>query len=428
MPQKTDYEAPKMVDNEPERWSQAGTPVDLEPSLPERPRKFLETRTAKVLLLGAAIVLIVGGILVWHHYTAWESTDDATIDGDIYQVSPRVSGHVVEVDVQNNQPVEKGAVLARLDPADYQVALERARAGYADALATASAARVNVPVTTVSTTSQTSTAGATVEMAQAAIATAQRNYEAANAKIEKAAADNAKAQSDLQRYSQLISKLEISHQQYDQAVADAKAAAATLSSDQAAATALSSQVREAEGRLAQAQAQLRSTSSGPQQVAAMRARAHAAEAAVQTAKSNLDQAQLNLQYVTITAPVSGVVGRKSVEPGQNVQPGQALMAVVPLDGLYVTANFKETQLRKMRPGQPVEIHVDAYDRDYTGRVLNLGGATGEQFSLLPPENATGNYVKVVQRVPVKIVFDNGQNNDHQLRLGMSVEPNVHVGD
>lgn len=427
MMQKTELESPKAMD-EPEVWGRPDTPVSLEPPPPSgEPRSFLESAGAKLLLLGAAVVLILSGLLVWRHYMNWESTDDATIDGDIYQISPRITGHVVRVEVENNQYVEAGTVLVRLDPMDHQVALERAQAQYADATASAQAAQASVPITSVNTTSQTTTAGASVETAIAGVATAQKNYQSEQARVEEAAAQNAKAQSDLQRYSQLVSKLEISEQQYDQAVAAAKSAAATLAAVEASATAAQNRVTEAQGRLAQARSELRATRSGPQQVAATRARADAAEAAVKTAKANLDQAELNLRYTTITAPVSGVVGKKSVEPGQNVQPGQALMAIVPLNGLYVTANFKETQLQRMRPGQEVKVHVDAYNRDYTGRVLNLAGATGEQFSLLPPENATGNYVKVVQRVPVKIVFDPGQDKDHLLRLGMSVEPDVHVG-
>jgi len=366
----------------------------------------------------------VAAVVLWRHYAGWESTDDAQIDGHINPISPRVGGHVMSVKVENNQYVQAGAVLVELDPKDYQVALDRAQAEYANALATAEAAHVGVPITSVSTSSQVTTAQAEVENARASLAAAEKQYQAAQAKIEEAEANNAKAQSDLNRYKQLVGKEEISQQQYDQAVAAAKAGAASLLAADAQAQAAAQRVSEARGKLAQAEAQLRSAHTGPQQVSATRSRASAAEAAVQMAKAALEQAQLNLQYSTITAPVSGLVGKKTAEVGQNVQPGQELMAIVPLDDIWVTANFKETQLKNMRPGEPAKIYVDAYGREYDGHVESIAGASGAQFSLLPPENATGNYVKVVQRVPVKIRFEKGQDPEHIPRLGMSVEPRV----
>jgi len=379
---------------------------------------------ARRLAAAAAIALLLAAVVLWRHYAAWESTDDAQIDGHINPISPRVGGHVMSVKVENNQYVQAGAVLVELDPKDYQVALDRAQAEYANALATAEAARVGVPISSVSTSSQVTTAQAEVENARASLAAAEKQYQAAQAKIEEAEANNAKAQSDLDRYKQLVGKEEISQQQYDQAVAAAKAGAASLLAAEAQAQAAAQRVSEARGKLAQAEAQLRSAQTGPQQVSATRSRASAAEAAVQMAKAALEQAQLNLRYSTITAPVSGLVGKKTAEVGQNVQPGQELMAIVPLDDIWVTANFKETQLKNMRPGQPVKIYVDAYGREYDGHVESIAGASGAQFSLLPPENATGNYVKVVQRVPVKIRFEKGQDPEHMLRLGMSFEPRV----
>jgi len=242
--------------------------------------------------------------------------------------------------------------------------------------------------------------------------------------VKQAQADYAKAKSDLDRYAQLIKKDEISQQVYDHAVQTVEADAAVVAAAQSGAAAAEQQVALAQAQLAQAQADLRASHAGPQKVKVSRAEAEAAEAAVKTAKAALDQAKLNLDYTVIRAPVDGIVGKKSVEVGQNVAVGQALMAIVPVEGLYVTANYKETELKDMRPGDPATIHVDAYDRDYKGHVLNIGGATGERFSLLPPENATGNYVKVVQRIPVKIVFDPGEDSEHLLRIGMSVEPTV----
>jgi membrane fusion protein (multidrug efflux system) len=375
------------------------------------------------LLLGGLLFLVVGGILVWRYYAVRESTDDAQIDGDIYAISARIAGHAIKVNVENNDFVKAGAVLVELDPQDYQVALDRALAELANAQAAAAAASVGVPITSVTTSSQETAAAADARNAEAAIAAAEKQQQAAEARVAEAEANNVKAQTDQQRYAQLVAKLEISQQQYDYAVATANAAAATLQAARAAAVAAREEVAQAHARLAERQAQLQAARTAPQQVAVSRARAESAQAAVKTAQAAVEQARLNLQYTRIVAPVDGIVGQKSVEVGENIQPGQALMAVVPINDLYVTANFKETQLKNMRPGQAATIHVDAYDRDYRGHVLNIAGATGERFSLLPPENASGNYVKVIQRVPVRIVFDPGQNTKI-LRPGMSVEPTV----
>jgi membrane fusion protein (multidrug efflux system) len=381
------------------------------------------TKSRTRLLLGGLLFLVVGGILVWRYYAVRESTDDAQIDGDIYAISARIAGHAIKVNVKNNDFVKAGTVLVELDPQDYQVALDRALGELANAQAAAAGASVGVPITSVTTSSQETAAAADARSAEAAIVAAEKQQQAAEARVAEAEANNVKAQTDLQRYAQLVAKLEISQQQYDYAVASANAAAAALQAARAAAVSAREEVAQARARLAQRQAQLQAARTAPQQVAVSRARAESAQAAVKTAQAAVEQARLNLQYTSIVAPVDGIVGQKSVEVGENIQPGQALMAVVPINDLYVTANFKETQLKNMRAGQAATIHVDAYDRDYRGHVLNIAGATGERFSLLPPENASGNYVKVIQRVPVRIVFDPGQNTKI-LRPGMSVEPTV----
>jgi membrane fusion protein (multidrug efflux system) len=260
---------------------------------------------------------------------------------------------------------------------------------------------------------------------QAGILAAQGQADAAKAALAEAQANDVKAQADLARYKQLVAKQEVSQQQYDQAVAAAAASAASVVAARASESAANEMVKEAQGKLVQAGASVRSAQLAPQQVEVSKAQFSSADALVAQKKSQLEQAMLNLQYCTIVAPVAGVVN-KNVEIGMNVQPGQQLLSIVPLDDVWVTANFKETQLRYMRPGQPVEISVDAYGRKYKGRVDSIAGATGSLFSLLPPENATGNYVKVVQRVPVKIVLDPGSNKDHLLRPGMSVTPKVEV--
>jgi len=376
--------------------------------------------------LVAGIILLVVGFVLWRYFGSYESTDDAQIDGHLTSISARVSGHVLKVLVEDNQYVEAGTPLVEIDPRDYQIAVDRAKASFADATATSQAAQVNVPISSVDTSSQVSTAQADVENARAGISAARQQVDAARAQVDQAAANNVKAQNDLVRYKQLIDKQEISSQQYDQAVANARASAANLAAAQAAVSVAEQHVAQARAKLAQAEAGVRSASTAPQQVEVIKSRAQSASAQAQFKKAELSQAQLNLNYTIITAPVSGVVTNRTVEVGQNVTIGQELMKLINLDDIWVTANFKETQLRHMHPGQEVTISVDAYGKKYKGHLQSVAGASGSLFSLLPPENATGNYVKVVQRVPVKIIFDPGETKEHILRPGMSVEPKVWI--
>jgi membrane fusion protein (multidrug efflux system) len=380
----------------------------------------------RIAVIIGVVVLLVVGFFVYRYVTSYESTDDAEVDGHINSISARVSGHVISLDVQDNQYVQPGQLLVQIDPADYQVAYDRAKADYEDAQAMASAAGVNVPITSVSTTSQVSAAEADVSSARSGIAAARQQFEAAKAQVAQAQANDVKIQNDLGRYKQLVDKQEISQQQYDQAVAASRASAANVDAARAAADAAQAQVSQAQQKLLQAEANLRNAQTAPRQMEVTRSRAASALAQAQLKKAALDQAALNLQYTKITAPVAGVVSDRTVEVGQNVAPGQELMKVIPLDDIWITANFKETQLRDMKVGQPVTIEVDANGRKYKGKVNSFAGASGARFSLLPPENATGNYVKVVQRIPVKIVLDPGENKDHSLRPGMSVEPKVWI--
>jgi membrane fusion protein (multidrug efflux system) len=377
-----------------------------------------------MFLIIGAVTLLVAVFFLWRYFTSYEDTDDAQIDGHLNSISARISGHVLKLLVQDNQYVQVGTPLVQIDPKDYQVALDRAKADYADAVALADAARENVPITSVSTSSQVSSAQADVENAQAGIAAARQQSEAANAQLAQAEANDVKAQDDLVRYKLLVDKQEVSQQQYDQALAAAKASTAAVSAARASALAAEQQVHQAQARLLQADAGVRAALTRPQQVAAIKSRAQSALAQVDLKKAALDQAQLNLSYTLIVAPVDGVVTNRTVEVGQNVAVGQEMMRVVNLDDIWVTANFKETQLKYMRVGQPVTIHVDTNGKDYKGHVQSLAGASGAITSLLPPENATGNYVKVVQRIPVKITFDAGETKEHVLRPGMSVEPDV----
>ena len=414
----------------------SGPPADQSESrtrpLPSTERDFRTrpSRTSspgfRIAMIIAVIVLLVAGFFVYRYVTSYEDTDDAEVDGYINSISARVSGHVTSLDVQDYQYVQAGTLLVELDPTDYQVAYQRAKADYDDAVATASAAGVNVPITSVNTSSQVSVTEADVASARAGIAAARQQFDAARAQRDEAEANDVKAQNDLARYKQLVDKQEISQQQYDQAIAAAKASAASVVAAHALADAAQSQVIQAQGKLAQAEANYRYAQTAPRQMEISRSRAESAEAQVQQKKAALDQAKLNQGYTRITSPVAGIVSDRTVEVGQNVSPGQELMKVIPLNDVWITANFKETQLREMKVGQPVTIEVDSNGRKYKGKVNSMAGATGARFSLLPPENATGNYVKVVQRVPVKIVLDPGENKDQSLRPGMSVEPKVWI--
>jgi membrane fusion protein, multidrug efflux system len=392
---------------------------------------FQKHPAAKPIVFLVAIIAIVLVGWFWWESRHWEDTDDAEVDGYIYPISARVAGHVIKVNYNDGDFVKKGDVLVTIDPTDYTVALERARADYADAQAQAEAASYGVPVSSVGSVAQIRSASADMAAAQAGVAAAQKEAEAAQADILEAQANAEKLNRDVERYRQLLGKREISQQQFDAAVAAATAANATVQSRQAALLAAQAQVRNAQSRIEQANAELRNAQITPKTVAATQAKAQSADAQAQRSKAALDQAQLNLSYTTITSPVDGVVGKRSVQVGSNVGVGQDLMAIVPLNDVWVTANFKETQLAHMRPGQYVKVKVDTYGgKTWDAKVTDIGGATGAKFSLLPPENATGNYVKVVQRIPVRIDFDGyGKpdfNKDGRLRPGMSVEPDVKV--
>jgi len=396
----------------------------------------------RVRILIGVVVLVAIGVGVWWWIAAGrESTDDAQVDAHITPIASRVGGTVLHVLVEPNQEVEAGAVLVEIDKRDYEVALERARAELADAEAVAVAAKASVPITSTTASSNVTTARGGVEQADASYLEAQQAVEVARTRLStaqarerEAAANATKASRDVERLNPLLAKDEIAQQQFDAAVAAAAANKAATESAQAQVKEAELGIRVAESRLAQAgvgrqqaSAGLKTAQTAPEQVTASRARADAADAKVRQNKAMVKQAELNLEYATVRAPVKGIVSRKSVETGQVIQPGQPLMTIIPLDRVWVTANFKETQLASMRPGQRVKIEVDAYDgREFSGKVESLAAATGSRFSLLPPDNATGNYVKVVQRVPVRILLDEGQDPEQLLRPGMSVVPTVYT--
>ena len=373
------------------------------------------------------IALLVVAFLWWRYAQTYEETDDAQIDGHINSVSTRVAGTVLRVLVSENQEVKRGDLLIELDPRDYQVNVERLQANVAQAEAQIRAELPAVPITQTTTRTSIATSYAGVANAKAQLAAAERDHEAQLSRVTQAEANDARAQADLQRYTSLVNKDEVSRLEYDQRVAAAKSAAAALAAERASAHALLGTVAQRQAELARAESELaQASANAPQELSIRRANLDLRRANSLAARAAVEEAQLNLDYTKIPAPIDGVIGRKSVEVGSRVQPGQQLLSIVPLHDIWVTANYKETQLAHMRVGQKATIHVDAYDRDYDGVIESLPAATAAKFSILPPENASGNYVKVVQRLPVRLRFREGQDPEHRLSPGMSVVTKVWI--
>jgi membrane fusion protein (multidrug efflux system) len=417
---------------------------DKVPPLPEPPPKrgfsggWANPKVRWAVFSGAALLLLAAASL-FLYYHGRESTDDAQVDGHIAPVSAKISGNVIEVLVDDNQPVKAGQVLVRIDPRDYQARVDQARAALALAEAQANSAQIGVPWTRELTQSGNSSASAQLASAEADHARAKLAYEQANsadlsyarAKVAKSQASYDLAKADLERMRPLIAKAEISQQQFDGYSAASRVAESELQAEQerlaqaeknveitkAALLAAQARVEQAHAGVSQAQANFK-------QVPMRSADAASADASVAQARANVEAAELQLGYTTILAPIDGMVTRKSVEVGQVVQPGQGLLVLVPLKDVWVTANFKETQLATVRPGQKAEVKVDMYGKTFTGRVDSIAGATGSRLSLLPPENATGNFVKVVQRIPVKIVLDPVPPEKAILRPGMNVDVTI----
>jgi membrane fusion protein (multidrug efflux system) len=395
----------------------------------ERSERAPQKSKRRFIIIGVVMVLVVGALLFWWHSTYYEDTDDAQINGHLIQISSRIAGQVTKVYVEENSEVKAGDTIAELDPKDFQVAVEQDEANLQAAEAAYEAAKVNVPITGINTGSTLRSTSSDVQGAEAQVVASRQQVQGAEAQVAQAEANYTKAKLDLERYTPLVQKDVISKQQFDQAVATADADKAALDNAKANVAEYQAQIKVAEERVKQAVAQFQSAQSAPQQLQAQKAKADQAAAMVEQARAELEQAKLNLSYTKILAPVDGIVTRKSVEVNQNVSVGQNLMTLVSLDDVWITANFKETQLREMRAGQPVVVSVDAYGgRKYDAKITQIGGATGSVLSLFPPENATGNYVKVVQRVPVRIDLTDpkDENKDHLLRPGLSVEPKVRV--
>jgi membrane fusion protein, multidrug efflux system len=421
----------KMAEENPPRSvpeAEKEAPIDSSPlkdTVYSTPSYRAPKKRKRFLIVAIVVVVLIGSVLLWRYLSSYESTDDAQADVHLYPVSARISGYVIKVNVDDNQWVHKGDVLVEIDPKDYEVAVAQAEGNLANSEATAQSLNITVPITTVNTSSQLTSTSSDIVNATAGITAAQKQLTAAHAQLDEAEANDVRAQDDLHRYKLLVDKREVSEQIYDQALAAAKSSTATVAAARANESAAEQFVQQAQSRLVQAEANHQYAETGPQQVSSTKARVRAAIADVEQKRAALEQAQLNLQYTKIVAPVAGEVN-KTVVVGLNVQPGQQLLTVVPLDEVWVTANFKETQLRYMRVGQKADIHVDSTGQTLKGHVDSIAGATGPLFSLLPPENATGNYVKIVQRVPVKIVLDAGENREHRLRPGMNVEPDVYL--
>lgn len=401
------------------------------PERPKRPfaqraRRYIKRNPGRVLLGVIALVLVIAGsALLWIYLSSYESTDDAQMDGHLNVIGPRIAGTVVGVYVENNQFVKTGQVIVDLDPRDYKVALDQANGAYSQAVAALRAENPSVPIVITSNKSTISVGEADVVVAEKAIAAAQQEYEAKVADLRSAEAQNAKAQRDVVRFRPLADKAEISRQEFDSVSATAESQAAGVDAAKAAVQVALRNLDERHAQLLQSRTRLEEAQqNAPRQTATRQETVATRRASIESMKAAVEQAVLNLSYTKIVAPVGGVVVNKTVEVGQRLQPGEEMLGISQIDDIWITANFKETQLRRMHAGQSADVSVDALGQTFHGYVEAMPGATGAVTSLLPPENATGNYVKVVQRLPVRIRLKPGEDPQHRLRIGMSVEPKV----
>src|ERR1700691_3435077 len=399
------------------------TETSSQPVEPAAPRRRINPYIAGVI----AIVLLAAAA-GWYFYSqGYEDTDDAQVDGHLNPIASRIDGTINAVHVDDNQAVQTGALLVELDPNDDRVALQQAQAQYDQAMAQLGAAHPNLPITRISNLNDLTSQRAEVLGSEAALAAAQHDLDSAVAKLRESQAVNERNQADFVRYQILYDKQEVARADYDQYKATASAQIQTVASNQAAVASAQKTVEQRMAELAQQRSKLQQTqSSAPLQVAIRQADIKSQQANAEAAQAALEQSRLNLGYCRITAPVSGVITQRSAEVGARISKGQQLFMIVQTDDLWVTANFKETQLARIHPGQRVRIHVDALHDDFDGIVESMPAITGSRASVLPPENATGNYVKVIQRLPVRIRFNHGQRDLDKLRPGMSVEPKVHL--
>jgi len=401
-----------------------GSPLNLEePTETPQPTKRVNT----VVLCIVLIALIAVGIGWYRHSSGFEDTDDAQVDGHLNPIASRIDGTIKTVHVDDNQAVQAGELLVELDPSDDQISVHQAQAQYDQAMAQLGAAHPNLPITRIGNIGDLTSQQAEVAGAEAAFAAAQHDLDSAKAKLQESQAVDDRSQADFARYQTLYDKQEVSRADYDQFKATAAAQTQTVAANQAAIASAQKTVEQRMAQIAEQRSKLKQTeSSAPLQVAIREANIRNQQASAESAQAALEQSQLNLSYGRLTAPVSGVITQRSAEVGARISKGQQLFMIVQTNDLWVTANFKETQLALIHPGQHVRIHVDALDEDFNGIVESMPAVTGSRTSVLPPENATGNYVKVIQRLPVRIRFDSGQKDLDKLRPGMSVEPKVHL--
>ena len=418
------------VEIEMERTTPPNATVETEPDSTletdgmssERPR-----RINKFAIGAITLVLLAIGIGWYLYAEGYENTDDAQVDGHLNPIASRIDGTILAVHADDNQAVQTGQLLVELDPSDDRIALQQAQAQYDQAEAQLHASHPNLPITRINNQNDLTSQQAEVVASEAALAAAQHDLDSAVAKLKESQAVNDRNQADFVRYQTLYNKQEVSRADFDQYKSIAAAQLQTVASNQAGVASAQKTVEQRKAQLAQQQSKLQQTeSSAPLQVAIREADIKSQEANAEATQAALDQSRLNLGYTRITAPVSGVITQRSAEVGARISKGQQLFMIVQTEDLWVTANFKETQLARIRPGQQVRIYVDALRDDFDGTVESMPAVTGSRTSVLPPENATGNYVKVVQRLPVRIRFNKGQKNLDKLRPGMSVEPKVHL--
>jgi membrane fusion protein (multidrug efflux system) len=392
------------------------------------PAAAAPARSRRPFIIGGVVLaLAVAGSSYWAHSRHFEDTDDAQIDGAISNVSPRVTGTVNAVYVSENQVVKAGDPLADIDPVDLQIAVDQARAAVAQAQAQLEAEDPSVSITEASNVSAVSTAQSDISAATAALSAAKKDVQQLTAQLAQAQANDRQAQLEKDRSAKLVAQGAVSQSDYDTRVNAATATAANVAAIEQSLDAARDHVSQQQAQFGALQSHLTEvTSNAPRQVQTRKASVIVRQAALDLAKAQLAQAEKNLSYAKIVAPISGIVAKKSIALGDHVAPGQLVIAISQIEDLYVTANYRETQLQAMRTGQPATVHVDALDVDLRGTVESIGGATGSKLSILPPENASGNYVKVVQRIPVRIKIDPGQSALDRLRIGMSVEPSVTV--
>lgn len=380
------------------------------------------------VIVAVILLALVGAGLGWYLYSrGFEDTDDAQVDGHLNPISSRIDGTIKSAFVDDNQSVQRGEILVELDPRDYEVALEQAKAQADQAAAQLGASHPNLPITQITNRTDLASSRADVVNAEAALSAARHDFDTAVAKLKEAQAVSERNQADFDRYKTLFEKNEVSRAEYDQYRSIAAAQVQTVAANESGVESARKTVEQRQAQLDQQRSKYEQTeTSAPLQVAIREADIKAQHANAEAAESFVEKARLNLAYCRIAAPVAGVITQRSAEVGAHISAGQQLMMIVQIDDLWATANFKETQLSRMHAGQKVRIAVDALHDTFDGTVESMPAVTGSRTSVLPPENATGNYVKVIQRLPVRIRFNPNQKDLDKLRPGMSVETKVRL--